>query len=38
MPEKVLEQIKKIEYNEIEAVLKGSALAQSFLGIRQLFS
>ena len=38
MPEKVLEQIKKIEYNEIEAVLKGSALAQSFLGIRQLLS
>jgi hypothetical protein len=34
MPEKVLEQIKKIEYTEIEAVLNSSGTAKSFLGIR----
>ena len=34
MPEKVLEQIKKIEYTEIEAVLNSSGTAKSSLGIR----
>ena len=33
MPEKVLEQIKKIEYTEIEAVLNSCGAAKSSLGI-----